>query len=236
MEERAVPGVVFEPIDGPMKLGSKAQLQWTVRVDRGPLSDILEKNVLQPMQLSVSGFTNAVPTEAGIVPGPCGIRGRMARLLERRSGALISDVAIRKAHEIAGGNDAVAKLRMADQVAAHLRLLSEPEPPAGLKPWEGDLRAILGKLAVDSSAPVRAWARYQSARVHLEKQVPVAEGLAVDGMWYEKVLAAVCVQDEAEGDRSKVLKSLEADSDATVRHLASSLAALPVRPQTNPSR
>lgn len=227
-----VPGVSFEPVDGPVRLQGNATMRWTTRVDRGPLADVLEHNVLQPLQLSVSGLTNAVPTEAGIAPGTCGVRGHMNQMLERRAGALTSDAAIRKARGVVDSSDAAAKLALVDQVAAHLRLLAEPETAAVIKPLEPELRDLLLKLSADSSVAVRSWAHYQMRRANVEQLEKVSDELVGENLWYGRLIAVAAVADQPGEVRQKVLKRLEGDADATVRRLAQAVEALPVAATT----
>lgn len=237
MVEQLVPGVTFEPIDGPMRLAGRSEIRWTVRVDRGPLAELLDRNVLQAMQLNLFALTNAVPTDKGIVPGSCGIRGRTNQMLERRAASLVTEVSLQRARAVIEGTDAPAKLRLVDQVVAHLRLLDDPDAPATIRPIEAEWRDMLQKLTQDGLGVVRCWARYQSAGVKAQEQEKMAADLAGESLWYGRLLSAVIASEIQNGElRTKHLKALEGDADATVRRAAGALGSLPAkRPQTNPA-
>lgn len=224
-----ISGVSFEKIDGPVILPAGGAMRWTVRMDRGPLRDVLERTIQQAIQLSVFGLSNAVPTEAGVVPGPCGIRGRMSQMLERRSSNLASEAALRKAHAIVGGEDAVAKLSLVDQVSAHLWLNADPEGPANVKAIDAELRDLLGRLAQDSTVSVRTWAKFQAARVKLEPAEKTAGDLSAETNWIGRLLAAMASMETSETTRTDALAKLANDEDATVRRLAQAIPAAMVK-------
>jgi len=224
-----VSGVSFEKIDGPVILPAGGAMRWTIRMDRGPLRDVLDRTIQQALQLSVFGLTNAVPTEAGVVPGPCGIRGLMSQMLERRSSNLASDVALRKATAIVDGEDAVAKLSLVDQVASHLSLNADPEGPANAKAVDAELRELLGRLAQDSTVSVRTWAKFQAARVKLEPAEKTIGDLSAETNWIGRSLAAVASMEASETARTAALAKLASDEDATVRRLAQAIPAAMVK-------
>ena len=222
-----VRGATYEQMDGPVRLAPNGTLRWKARIDRGPLAEVLERNVTQTMQLRVSGLTNAVPSETGIVPGPCGVRGRMNQMVERRTGTLTTDAAMRRAHEIVEGNDQALQLRLIDQIAAHYRLMADPDGGKVLKALEPDLREMLLKLAQSNAPVVRCWARFQMMRAAVEPAEQVSVDLAKDEAWYWRALSAIAAMHTSGETRSKLLKALDGDADATVRKLALALEVLP---------
>ncbi len=226
-----ISGVSFEKVDGPVLLQPGAAMRWTVRLDRGPLGDVLSQSVQQAMQLSVFGLTNAVPTSAGVVPGPCGLRARMIQMLERRAASLASDAAIRRARAIVDGDDSVAKLRLIDQVAAHLYLISRPDTPDTLKAMDAEFRDLLIQLSQDASVPVKTWARYQMARMFVEPAEKTANDLVSHPVWYARVICALSAMETGETARNRTLQKLNGDEDATVRHLAAAIPAAMAKPQ-----
>ena len=224
-----VSGVSYEAIDGPVLLPVGAAMRWTVRIDRGPLREVLERTVQQALQLSVFSLTNTVPTDMGVVPGPCGIRGRMTQMLERRAASLPGDAALRKARATVGGEDAVAKLNLIDQVAAHIRLSADPEGPESVKAIDAELRDILMRLAQDSTVSVRAWAKLQMARLGMEPAEKVAGDLGAEPIWFARLLAAMASMETSEKSREVIISKLSSDDDATVRRLAQSIPAVMIK-------
>lgn len=233
LSQQWVSGVCFDKLDGPAILQPGTATRWTVRLDRGPLADVLERSVQQAVQLSVFGLTNAVPTEMGVVPGPCGIRGRMSQMLERRAGSLASESAMRKARATVDGNDQVAKLRLVDQVAAYLRVVADPEGPQNVKAMDAEFRNLLIRLGQDSSVPVRVWSRYRMAQMNVEPAEKTATDLGSEQMWYARLIGAICTMHTPETTRLALLRNMEKDSDATVRSLVGAIPAAMVKPTTN---
>jgi hypothetical protein len=176
--------------------------------------------------MSVFGLTNAVPTEGGVVPGPCGIRGRMSQqMLERRAANLASDAAMQRANAIVAANDPVLKLRLIDQATAHLALAADPEGPQALKSMEAELKDLLIRMGQDAAPTVRAWARYRLAQVGAEPVQKVAADLAADQVWFARLLGAMAAADAPDTARSRLLELVANDQDATVRRAAISIPA-----------
>jgi hypothetical protein len=80
-------------------------------------------------------------------------------LIERRAGGLTTDEAIRHARAVLDSTDTLARLRLCDQVAAHLALLNNPECPQPVKRMEAELRDLMLRLARDGNGSVHTWAR-----------------------------------------------------------------------------
>lgn len=232
LTQQWVSGVSYEKVDGPVILQPGTTARWTVRLDRGPLAAILDRSVHQAVQLNVFGLTNAIPTEMGVVPGPCGIRGRMSQMLERRAANLANEPAMRRARATIDGTDQVAKLRLIDQVAAYLRLVADPEGPANVKAMDAEFKDILLRLGQDSSAPVRTWARYRMAQMSVEPAEKAAADLGAESMWYGRLIGAMCTLETAETTRATLLRNLEKDPDATVRALVASIPSAATKPST----
>jgi hypothetical protein len=229
-----MPGPVYEKIDGPIVLAPGQSVKWVTRLDRGPLARLLEQTVQQPMQMAVFGLTNAVPGDGSIVPGPCGIRGRTAQMVERRSASLASDAAMQRANAIVGANDPVLKLRLIDQVTAHLALAADPEGPQAVKSLEAELKDLLIRLGQDAAPTVRAWARYRLGQVGAEPAQKVAGDLAADQVWFARLLGAATAADTPEAARGHLLEAAANDQDATVRRVALSIPdAMAVQSQSH---
>lgn len=218
-----VPGVMYEKVDGPLILAPGKVVKLDVRLDRGPLLDALNHNVLQSMQISVYGLTNAVPTEIGVLPGPCGMRAKMVQLLERRAASLASETALRRARATIEANDVPAKLRLIDQITAHLRIVADPEGAQQIKLLDVELREMLTRLAHDASPVVRAWARYRRAQLSIDIAETLVGELAADPVWYARFLGAASAMETPAATRQNVIQRLLGDSDPTVRRLAETL-------------
>ncbi|GEM_PF-4169885 len=216
----AVPGAVFEKIDGPTVLEPGRSVKRVTRLDRGPLAKLIQQTVQMSMGMQVSGLTNAVPGGTGIVPGPCGIRGRMPQLLERRSASLASDGAMQRANTVVDGSDLVLKLRLIDQVAAHLGLVADPEGPKVVKDMEAELKSLLIRLGQDAAPTVRAWARYRMGQAGVEPAEKAVAELAADQVWYSRLLGAALTIEAPDSARTKLLEAVNNDTDATVRRTA----------------
>lgn len=229
-----VPGVILEKIDGPVVLPSGGTSKFVVRLDRGPLATILDEDVMQSMQLTAFGTTNVVPTEVGMLPGPCGIRAKMNQLLERRSGSLASEAAMKKAETILDGTDNVAKLRLADQIYCHLKVIADPESPQALKAMDKELRTLLVRLTLDSAPTVRAWATYRRGGSTVDPGDRTAQELVAEHSWYARVLGIMTAANLPEQTRAKVLETVSHDGDATVRRLANSVNAAIEHKKANP--
>ena len=233
--QATVPGVVLEKVSGPMSIPGSGIIRWVVRLDRGPLAELLQQNVMTAVQVGVYGLTNAVPTDMGIVAGPCGIRGRMNELIDRRAGTLASEVAMRRALATLGATDASARLRLVDQVAAHLAVGAAPGTQAGLKGMEPELRGILLRLTLDQTPAVRGWARYRGAAERVEPGEVVARELGKEPMWYVRVLGVMQAMETPEPMRGTLLATFKGDADVTVRKLAAALELLPAKSATRPT-
>lgn len=220
-----VSGAVFDKIDGPIVLGPGKSVKWLTRLDRGPLAKMMQQTVQTPMQIQVFGLTNAVPADTGIVPGPCGIRGRMGRLIERRAASLVSDQAIKGANAVVDGSDLVLKMRLIDQLTAHLVLAADPEGPAAVKSIEAELKAMLVRLGQDAAPTVHAWARYCMGQMGVEPAAKSAADLAAEPLWYSRLLGAALTIDAPDSVRPKLLEAGDNDTDATVRRTALSIPA-----------
>lgn len=225
MPSPLVSGAVYEKIDGPIVLGPGKSVKWLTRLDRGPLAKMMQRTVQTPMQIDVSGFTNAVPGDRGIVKGPCGIDGRTLRSIERRAASLTGDEAIKRANAIVDGSDLVLKMRLVDQLAAHLLLAADPEGPQSVKALETELKDMLTRLAQDAAPTVRAWAHYRMGQTGIEPAARSAAGLAAEPLWYSRLLAAALTIEAPDTARPKLLEGGANDSDATVRRTALSIPA-----------
>ena len=215
-----LPGAVFEKIDGPTVLEPGKSVKWVTRLDRGPLAKLMQQTVQMSMGLQVFGLTNAVPGSAGIVPGPCGIRGRMPQMLERRAASLAGDGAMQRANAIVDASDLVLKLRLIDQVAAHLGLVADPEGPQAVKAMEAELKSLLIRLGQDAAPTVRAWARYRMGQAGVEPAEKAVTDLAADQVWYSRLLGAALTIEAPDSARPKLLGAMGNDADATVRRTA----------------
>lgn len=220
-----VSGAVYDKIDGPTVIGPGQSVKWVTRLDRGPLAKLLESGVQQPMQMGVFALTNAVPADGVIGPGPCGIRGRMAQMVERRAANLGSEAAMRRANEIISANDPVLKLRLIDQVTAHLALAANPEGPQAVKSLEAELRDMLIRMGQDAAPTVRAWAKYRSGETATEPAQKVAGDLAKEQVWFVRLLGTALTAEMPDGARNSVLQAAVEDQDATVRRAALAMPA-----------
>jgi len=108
----------------------------------------------------------------------------MAQMLERRSASLASDAAIQRANTIVDANDPVLKLRLIDQVTAHLALAANPEGPQAVKAVEAELKDLLIRLSQDAAPTVRAWARYRVGQMSVDPAEKTASDMAADPVWY----------------------------------------------------
>ena len=220
-----VSGAVFEKIGGPIVLAPGKSVKWLTRLDRGPLAKMMQQTVQTSMQLQVFGLTNAVPGDRGIVAGPCGIGGRTLRTITRRSANLASDGAIKRANAIVDGSDLVLKLRLIDQLTAHLLLAAEPEGYADIKSIDAELKALLVRLGQDAAPTVHAWARYRMGQTGVEPAGQLAAGLAAEPLWYSRLLGTALTVEAPDSARLKLLEAAASDSDATVRRTALSIPA-----------
>ena len=230
--QQAVPGVLLEKTDGPVVLPAGGTVRWMTRLDRGPLADLLDQNVAQVVQVQMLGMTNAVPSDTGIVPGPCGIRSRMNQMLERRPANLQSESYLRHARETLEGSDALAKIRLVDVIAAHMHLMQAADATPSLKALEPELREMFNRLSRDSVASVRLWARYRMATEKVEPAENIVAELAKDSLWYGRVLAVMEANELPDEPRTRLLGVLKNDADATVRRLALAAASMPMKPAT----
>jgi hypothetical protein len=149
----------------------------------------------------------------------------MPQMLERRSASLASDSAMQRANAIVDASDLVLKLRLIDQVSAHLMLAADPEGPQAVKALDAELKDLLIRLGQDAAPTVRAWARYRMGQTGVAPVEKAATDLAAEQVWYSRLLGAAMTIDAPDSARSKLLEAAGNDPDATVRRTA---LAIPV--------
>lgn len=206
------------------KSGTVSQV---VRLDDGEVGPILMGNPIPAVSLMFNVFTNPVPVETGIAPGPGGQRVQFTRVVDRAGSPVAAPQHVQALIAPIQMGTAAERIRAAEVLGAFVAWLQSDNAPAEMKQLTGLMYTSLERAAAgnDASPTSRAFIDFTFAHVTTnEQRLRIVEHMLKRDSWVDRTLG-LCLVLSLPRDAQKPLASnlAESDPDPLVRQFAATV-------------
>jgi hypothetical protein len=231
------PGVAYDRITGNVVLRGRSVMQQVVRIDQGPLSELLDQNPSASAQIGANVLTNPAPTASGVGPGPAGQRRGFNKSFVRSGFALSQPVARKRLVQQIQTGQPGDKIEGLDLLAAYVRMFQrQPQVDAATRTLAGDFVTVIGAARDDASKPVGLWAKYLVAEITDAGREAAVDALLKDEAWPARLLGVVAAADVGAERQAEVANKMAQDPEPAVKQYAAATADyLKTRPATQPA-
>jgi tetratricopeptide (TPR) repeat protein len=232
------PGVAYDRVTGNVVLKARGVLQQIVRIDQGPLSELLDQNPSASAQINANVLTNPAPTASGVGPGPAGQRRAFNKSFVRSGFALSQPVARKRLLQQLQAGQPGDKIEGLDLLAGYVRLFQrQQQVEPATRALAAEFVAAIGSARDDASRPVSIWAKYLVAGITDAGRASALEALLKDDAWPARLLGVVAAGDVGGERQAQVAVKLAADDPEPLvkRYAAATAEYLKLRPATQPT-
>ncbi|HEX8341140.1 MAG TPA: hypothetical protein VF624_09550 [Tepidisphaeraceae bacterium] len=231
--EQQFPAAAIARLTRRIVVPPKQSVVTTARIDLAETAAFLNASPATGLSMFTSIVTNARAVQAGIVPGPGGVRQPAADVIDRRAESILRpDTRAALATDM-NAADALVRARAVRSTGANLqavraaRLNDDAHQQA-----TAFAEALLKKAAADDASPgVRAAALGQLAESAPDADKPAAVAALLQSRDADaRVLGCVMIARRPQAERAAALTPLAGDADEIVKRLATALIALPDAP------
>ena len=198
-----------------------------VRLDRGPVSDLLGMKPEVPIDIQFSVITNPVSTKQGYVPAGAGYLTPFTQLAERDATPVNSPDDLKALYKAIEGGAPAARLTAAETAATFgmlARALASGANAENQMAASTDLLTHARQAQADADPAVRAWTRYVFvAALSPDAQTPAVQALTSSDDWFARLLGVAAAQRLP--DHGQLAASLlSSDQDPTVKEYATAVS------------
>jgi tetratricopeptide (TPR) repeat protein len=232
------PGVAYDRVAGNVVLRARGVLQQIVRIDQGPLAELLDQNPSASAQINANVLTNPAPTASGVGPGPAGQRRGFNKSFVRSGFALSQPVARKRLLQQLQAGQPGDKIEGLDLLAAYVRMFQrQQQVDPATRALAGEFVTAIGSARDDASKPVSLWARYLVVGITDAGRESAVEALLKDEAWPARLLGVVAAAEVGGERQAQAAARLAADDpEPLVKHYAAATAeSLKLRPATQPA-
>lgn len=229
---RELTGVAVDRLQGAIVLPPHHEVSQVVRLDEGPLRELLENSPGAPLTMvdcsvvtnPIAGLNRVTHKEVA-VSGPGGTAISFYRTFAYAGVPLTLPSGQHTLEDWLTSGSPVQKIHAADLLAAYLRLARESNADEATKKLATGLPVDLNKLRHDSVPMVSCWASYVSAGMATSPQEgqKIAAEMASSPQWSARLLSLLAGGARPASERKQVAQRLANDPDPIVKSAAEAM-------------
>jgi hypothetical protein len=214
--DRQLGGVAYDEIAEQGILKARQGISQVVRIDQGPLSQLLSTNPTASIQVFAGAMTNPIPTrEGGLAPGAAGYAVQFPRVMQRQPAGGIGDADRQRIYATIANGTGAEKIRALELLATYVQAIrNNKEAPKEAVAITNEMATAVANARGDRSAGVQAWAAYLSALIGPHDRLPDAvKAMLADKAWEQRMfgLAVIAL---LKPEQAAQLPAHPADGDA----------------------
>ncbi|MDB5303379.1 MAG: hypothetical protein JWM97_928 [Phycisphaerales bacterium] len=236
LAQQTFPAITFDRLMGTNVLRPGQAIQEVIRLDEGPLGELLRERPLVTLYISGAALTNPVPTERAARPGAGGIEVSFSKMFTRTPTILTSEAARRKfAGEMKSGTP-VEKLLNLEALAGYVRQYAAPTATPQEKSLAAQYLQVIDQMQSDPAPGVKIWSNYLTATLEGPGAGKTIDEMLASNSWESRLMGLIVAR-HLPADAQKALMARVAmnDADATVKAYAAVTLDLLQNPTTQPS-